>query len=58
VVKKKLAVIKQAAQKFEWDRFNLRKLYNLEVRKKYQIKITKCFASLENLRDSEDINSA
>jgi len=44
VVKKgreRLAVSVQAAQKFEMERFNLRKLSNLEVGKQYQIKISK-----------------
>jgi len=31
---------------------------NLEVRKQYQIDISKRFAALENLSDSEDVNSA
>ena len=38
------------------ERFNLRKLSELEVRKKYQIKISNRFASLENLNYSKDIN--
>jgi len=37
------------------ERFNLRTLSELEVRKKYQIKISNRFAALEDLRDSEDI---
>jgi len=40
------------------ERFNLRKLNELEVKKQYQIEITKRFAVLENLSDSEDINRA
>ena len=36
--------------------FNLRKLNELEVRKQYQVKISKRFAALENLNDSEDKN--
>jgi hypothetical protein len=36
-VRKRLAVSKQAAQKFDVERFNLRKLNELEVRKQYQI---------------------
>jgi hypothetical protein len=40
------------------DRFNLRKLNELEVRKQCQIEITNRFAALENLNDSEDINRA
>jgi hypothetical protein len=46
-VRERLAVNKEAAQRFDWDRFNLRKLNELEVRKKYQIEIPNCFAALE-----------
>jgi len=56
--RERLAVSVQAAQKFEMERFNLRKLSNLEVGKQYQIKISKRFAALENLNDSENINRA
>jgi len=38
-VREILAVSKQAAQKFDGERFNLRKLNELEIRKEYQIKI-------------------
>jgi len=38
------------------ERFHLRKLNELEVRKQYQIKISNRFAALKNLNDSEDIN--
>jgi len=55
-VREILAVCKQAAQKFGGERFNLRKLNELEVMKKYQMKISKRFAALENLNDSKDIN--
>ena len=53
-VRERLAVSKQAAQNFDWERFNLRKLNDLEVRKQYQIKITNRFAALENLRDGQE----
>jgi hypothetical protein len=53
-----LEVRKQAAQKYDAERFNFRKQHGMEVRKKYQIEISKRFASLENLNDSEDINRA
>jgi hypothetical protein len=36
-VRERLAVRKQAAQKFDGEIFNLRKLNDLEVRKQYQI---------------------
>ena len=48
-VRERLAVSKQAAQGFDGERFNLRKLNELEVRKQYQIEITNRFAALENL---------
>ena len=49
---------KQAAQNFDVKRFNLKKLSELEVRKKYQIKILNRFPGLKNLNDSKDINVA
>jgi benzoyl-CoA reductase/2-hydroxyglutaryl-CoA dehydratase subunit BcrC/BadD/HgdB len=55
-LRKRLAVNKQAAQKFNVERFKLRKLNELELRKQYQIKISNRFAALENLSDSEDVN--
>ena len=55
-VRERLAVGKQAAQRFDKQRFNLRKLKELEVRKQYQIEITNRFAAMENLNDDEDVN--
>jgi putative IMPACT (imprinted ancient) family translation regulator len=57
-VGERLAISKQAAQKFDLERFNFRKLKELEVRKQYQIKISNRLAALENLNYSEDINRA
>jgi hypothetical protein len=57
-VRKSLAVSKQAAQKFDGERYNLRKLNELEVRKRYQTEITNRVAALKNLSDSKDINRA
>jgi hypothetical protein len=51
-VRERLAVSKQAAQKFDVKRLNLTKLNELEVRKQYHIKISNRFAALENLTDS------
>jgi ribosome-binding factor A len=45
----RLAVSKQATRKFDGERFNLRKINELEFKKKYQIEITNRFAALENL---------
>ena len=38
-VRERLAVSKQTAQKLEGERFNVRKLKDLEVKKQYQIEI-------------------
>jgi len=57
-VRENLAVNKQETQKFDGERFNLRKLNELEVRKQYQIKISNRFAALENLHYGKDINRA
>jgi hypothetical protein len=56
--RERLAVSKQAAQKSDGERFNLRKLKDLEVKEKYQIEITNRFAALEDLDGEGDINRA
>ena len=55
-VRERLAVRKQETQMSDWERFNLRRLNELEVRKQYLIEITNRFATLENFSDGEDIN--
>jgi len=50
------AVGKQAAQRFDRQRFNLKKLNEPEVREQYQIEVTNRFAALENLNDGEDVD--
>jgi 50S ribosomal subunit-associated GTPase HflX len=57
-VRERLAVSKQAAQKFDGERFDLRKLKDLEVKKKYQIEVTNRFAALEDFDGEGDINRA
>ena len=47
-----MAVSKQATQKFDGERFHLRKLNELEIREQYEIEITNRFAALENFSDS------
>jgi len=47
---------KQAAQRFDRQRFNLRKLNEPEIREQYQIEIKNRFAALENSDDDEDVN--
>ena len=57
-VRERLTVSKHEAQKFDVERFNLRKLSELEFRKQYQIKISNRFAALENLFSGKDIHRA
>jgi len=57
-VRERLAISKQAAQKFDGERFDLRKLNELEVKEKYQIEITNKFAALESLNVDDDVNRA
>jgi len=49
-VREKLAVSKQRAQEFDKERFSLRQPRELEVRKQYQIKISKQVGSLGELK--------
>jgi len=51
----RLLVSEEGAQKFDVERFILKKLSVLEFWKKYEIKISNRFAALENLNDSKDI---
>jgi hypothetical protein len=48
----------KTAQKFDVEIFNLRNLCELKVTQQCQIKTSNRFAALENLNDSEDINTA
>ena len=57
-VRERFAVSKQTAQNLDWERFNLRKLKDLEVKKQYEIEITNRFSALGNISDDGDINRA
>jgi hypothetical protein len=57
-VREILAVSKLSAQAFVVERYTLRSLNELEVRKQCQIKITNGFAAFEKLNESKDINRA
>ena len=54
--KESLAVSKQAAQRFDMNGFNLRKINEPEVKGQYRIEITNVSASLDNLSDDEDVD--
>jgi hypothetical protein len=57
-VRERLSVRKQEAQKVDVERCNYYKLSDTQIRKQYQIKISKRFTALEILNDREDINRA
>jgi len=57
-VRKRLAVSKQPAHKFDVERYNLMLPSELQVRKQYQIKISNRFAILKKLNDSKNANGA
>jgi len=50
--------VNKQQRSFDVERFNLRKLSELEVRKQYRFKISSRFVALDNFSDSEDINRA
>jgi 50S ribosomal subunit-associated GTPase HflX len=54
--RERLTESKQEKQNLDGERFNLRKLNEMEFRKQNQIEITNRFAALENLNNDEDIN--
>jgi 50S ribosomal subunit-associated GTPase HflX len=57
-VRERLSVSKKETKKFDVERFNPRRLRELEVRKPYQVKISNKITALENLNDSKDKNRA
>jgi glycine betaine/choline ABC-type transport system substrate-binding protein len=57
-MRERLVVSKQAAQKMDMERFNVKKLNEEYVKEQYQVTIRNKFAALENLEDSGDINRA
>jgi hypothetical protein len=57
-LRKRISVSKQARQKCDLERFDLRKLDGTEVKEKYQVEISNTFVALENLDESLDNNSA
>jgi hypothetical protein len=51
-------VRKRAAQTIDEERFNVKKLNEVDVKEQYQATVRNKFAALENLEDSRDINRA
>jgi hypothetical protein len=47
-VKERLAVNKQRSQRFHMERFNLKKLNEVEGKEKYHVEVSNRFAALED----------
>jgi hypothetical protein len=57
-VRERLAVSKQTVHRIHVERFNLKKLNEVEGREQYRVDISNRFAALENLDAEVDINRA
>jgi endonuclease/exonuclease/phosphatase family metal-dependent hydrolase len=57
-VRERLAVNKRTTQKFDMERFNLKKLDEIEGKGQHRVEISNTFAALENLNDDMYINRA
>jgi hypothetical protein len=57
-LRERISVSKQARQNFYLERFDLKKLNDIEVKEKYQVEISNRFATLESLDESFDVNNA
>jgi hypothetical protein len=57
-LRERISISKRARQKFDLERFDLKKLDDVEIKKKYQVEISNRSAALESLDESFDINNA
>jgi hypothetical protein len=57
-LRERISVSKRARQNFDLERFDLKKLNDVEVKEKYQVEISNRLAALEDLDESFDINNA
>jgi hypothetical protein len=57
-VRERLAVRKQTAHRVDMERFNLKKLNEVEGKEQYYVEISIRFAALENLHTEGDVNKA
>jgi hypothetical protein len=56
-IRERLAVNKQLSHKFHVERFNLKKLNEVEGKEKYRVEISNRFAVLEDLDTEVEINA-
>jgi hypothetical protein len=57
-VRERLAVNKQRSQIFHTERFNLKKLNNVQGKEQFCVEVSNRFADLEDLDTAVEINSA
>jgi hypothetical protein len=57
-IRERLAVSKQTTHRIRVERFNLKKLNEVEGKELYRVEISNRFATLENLDTEVDINRA
>jgi hypothetical protein len=55
--RERLAVNKQGSHKFHMERFNLKKLNEVEGKEKYHVEVSNRFAALEDLDAEVEINT-
>jgi hypothetical protein len=56
-LRERISVSKRARQKFDVEKFDLKRLDDIEIKEKYQVEISNRFATLESLVESFGINS-
>jgi hypothetical protein len=56
-IRERLAVNKQGSHKFHMERFNLRKLNEVEGKENYRVEVSNRFAALEDLDAEVEINT-
>jgi hypothetical protein len=57
-LRERISVSKQASQKFDLERFDLKRFNDVDVKEKCQVEISNRFAALQSLDESFDINNA
>jgi hypothetical protein len=57
-VRERLAVNKQRSKRFHMERFNLKKLNDVEGKEQFWVEVSNRFAALEDLDAEVEINSA
>jgi hypothetical protein len=56
-LKERISLSKQVRQKFDLERFDMKKVDDTEVKEKYQVEISNKFATFESLDETFDINN-